>query len=65
MSETFVVDEVGVAVWELLGDLESPPVVVDDASGEAVPEVLSFFFEEPFESFARDNWSCCQSCKQN
>jgi hypothetical protein len=59
MSETFVVEDVGVAVCELLGDRDSPPTVVDDDRGEAVPVLLlSFFLEDLFESFARDSWSC-------
>lgn len=51
-------EDVGVAVWELLGDRESPAVVPED-SGEAVPVLLpSFFFEDLFESLARESWSC-------
>jgi hypothetical protein len=38
-SETLVVDEVGVAVFELFGDLDSPPAVVPDR-GETVPELF-------------------------
>jgi hypothetical protein len=53
------VEEVGVAVVELLGDLESPAAVVDD-SGEAVPELLvSFFLDDLLESLARESCSCC------
>lgn len=58
ISETFVVDDVGVAVWELLGDRDSVPGAVEEERGEAVPELLSFFFDDLFESFALDNWSC-------
>ena len=57
MSLTFVEDELGVAAFELLGDRASPPRRVEPDSGEAVPEVESFFFEV-FESFALDNCSC-------
>jgi len=60
MSLTFVEEELGVAVLELLGDLESPPTAVDEAErGEAVPEFESFFLEDLLESFARDSCSCC------
>ena len=58
-SFKFVEEEVGVAVLELLGDLESlPGRVVDDESGDAVPEVASFFLEDLPLSFALDNCSC-------
>jgi len=57
-SFTFVNDEVGVGVLELFGDLESPPRVVEADMGEAVPDDESFFFEDLFESLARDNCSC-------
>jgi hypothetical protein len=57
------VEDVGVAVAELLGDLESPAAVVEDR-GDAVPELLaSFFFEDLLESFARDSCSCW-ACQQ-
>ncbi len=48
----------GVAVLELLGDLDSPPRVVEEDNGEAVPEVVSFFFEALLESFALESCSC-------
>lgn len=52
-------DEVGVAVAELLGDLESPALAPDD-NGDAVPELFaSFFLEDLLESLARDSCSCC------
>ena len=52
-------EEVGVAVAELLGDLESPPAVEED-KGDAVPELFaSFFLEDLLESLARDSCSCC------
>lgn len=55
-----MVDEVGVAVVELLGDLDSPAAVEEDR-GEAVPELfVSFFFDDLLESLARDSWSCCE-----
>jgi hypothetical protein len=59
-SLRFVDEEVGVAVFELLGDLESlPGRVVDEERGEAVPELLaSFFFEDLPLSLALDNCSC-------
>jgi hypothetical protein len=57
-SLTFVDDEVGVAALELLGDRESPPAVVEEERGEAVPEALSFFLEDLLESLALDNCSC-------
>ena len=55
-----MVEEVGVAVFELLGDLESPAVPWAEESGEAAPELLlvSFFLEDLLESLARDNCSC-------
>jgi hypothetical protein len=55
-----VEEDVGVAVLELLGDLESlPGRVVDDESGDAVPELFASFFLEDFPlSFALDNCSC-------
>lgn len=64
-SLTFVWEEVGVAVLELFGDLDSPPKVVEDDRGEAVPEDESFFFEDLFESLARDNCSCYNICQSN
>lgn len=51
-------EEVGVAVLELTGDRESPPSVVDDDSGDAVPDFSSFFLDPLFESLALDNCSC-------
>lgn len=57
MSLTFVEDELGVAALELLGDRASPPRRVEPESGEAVPEVESFFLEV-LESFALDSCSC-------
>ena len=48
----------GVAALELLGDRASPPRVVDEDSGDAVPEVLSFFLEDDLESLALDSCSC-------
>ena len=53
-------DEVGVAVLELLGDLESEPGrVVEEERGEAVPELLvSFFLDDLPLSLALDNCSC-------
>jgi hypothetical protein len=57
MSLTFVDDEVGVAVLELFGERASPPVRVEPDSGEAVPEVESFFLEV-LESFALESCSC-------
>lgn len=57
MSLTFVDDELGVAAFELFGERASPPAWVDPESGEAVPDVESFFFEV-LESFALDNCSC-------
>ena len=53
-------EEVGVAVLELLGDLESlPGSVVDEERGDAVPELLaSFFLEDLPLSLALDNCSC-------
>lgn len=56
-SVRFVEDELGVAALELLGDLESPNPV-DEERGDEVPEVLSFFFDDLFESLALDNCSC-------
>ena len=54
-----VVEEVGVAALELLGERESAPAkVVEDERGEAVPELESFFFEEFLESLARASCSC-------
>jgi hypothetical protein len=53
-----VEEEVGVAVLELLGDRESPPSVVEEDRGEAVPELLSFFLDGLFPSFARESDSC-------
>lgn len=57
MSLTFVDEEVGVAALELFGERASPPRRVDPDSGEAVPDVESFFLEV-LESFALDNCSC-------
>lgn len=57
MSLTFVEDELGVAALELFGERASPPARVDPDSGEAVPDVESFFLEV-LESFALDNCSC-------
>ena len=51
-------DDVGVAALELLGERESPPSVVEEERGDAVPEALSFFFDDLFESLALDNCSC-------
>lgn len=58
MSFTFVVDELGVPALELFGERESPWSVVDEESGEAVPEEESFFLFDLFESLALDNCSC-------
>ena len=57
-SLTLVEDEVGVAALELLGERESPPSVVEEERGEAVPEALSFFLDDLFESLALDSCSC-------
>ena len=57
-SLTFVEELVGVAVLELLGDRDSPPRVVEEDNGEAVPEVESFFLEDLLESFALESCSC-------
>lgn len=54
-SLTAVVEEVGVPP---AGDIEGPIVPEETCDGEDVPEVPSFFFEDPFESFARDSCSC-------
>lgn len=57
-----MVDEVGVAWFEELGDCVLPgatsiePELYD---GDAVPEVVSFlFFDLLFESLARESCSC-------
>lgn len=60
-----MVEDVGVAVLELFGDLDSPPSVVEEDSGDAVPEVESFFLEDLFESLARDNCSCLNISQLN
>jgi hypothetical protein len=57
-SLTFVEEEVGVAALELFGERESPPRVVEEDKGEAVPEVVSFFLEDLFESLALESCSC-------
>ena len=59
-SLRFVEEEVGVAVLELFGDLESlPGRVVEEESGEAVPELfVSFFLDDLPLSLALDNCSC-------
>lgn len=57
ISLTFVEDELGVAALELFGERASPPTSVEPDSGDAVPDVESFFLEV-FESFALDNCSC-------
>lgn len=58
-SFRFVEDEVGVAVFELLGDLESlPGRVVEEESGDAVPEFASFFLEDLPLSLALESCSC-------
>lgn len=54
-----MVEEVGVAALELLGERASLPAnVVEEERGEAVPELESFFFEEFLESLARASCSC-------
>jgi len=45
MSLTFVVEELGVGVLELFGERASPPVKFDPDSGEAVPDVESFWYK--------------------
>ena len=57
-SLTFVVDDVGVPCAELEGDWLVPEVAVEDCEGEEVPVVGSFFFDDLFESFARESCSC-------
>ena len=58
-SFRFVVEELGVAVFELFGERESAPgSVVDEDRGEAVPAVASFFLDDLFESLALDSCSC-------
>lgn len=57
-SLTFVVDELGVPWAELAGDRLSVPEGAFVCEGEAVPDAESFFFEDLFESLARDNCSC-------
>ena len=57
-SVTLVVDVFGVVVLELLGDLESVPIDVDEPEiGDAVPEE-SFFFDDLFPSFDLEIESC-------
>ena len=54
-----MVEEVGVAAFELLGERPSLPAsVVEDERGDAVPEFESFFLDEFLESFARASCSC-------
>jgi hypothetical protein len=53
-----VVEEVGVATFELLGERESALRVVDCDDGDAVTDAESFFLEDLSLSFVLDSCSC-------
>lgn len=53
-----VEEEVGVGALEPDGDRLSPWEVVEEDSGEAVPDGLSFFLEDFPESLALESCSC-------
>lgn len=52
-------EDVGVPWFELEGDKACEPAFKDEVwPGDEVPDEESFFFEDLFESFARDSCSC-------
>lgn len=53
-----VVEDVGVPWFEFEGDRAWEPGKAAAWLGDDVPDEESFFFEDLFESFARDSCSC-------